>query len=522
MLGRGSSLPGQIALKICPDALKRLVLPETIIAVTGSNGKTSTVEFIVQALWMNWLNVGWNREGANQIEGVATLLLRESSLKGKVKRDALVLECDERYAAGIFAAVRPSVIVVTNLCRDQMTRNGHPEFILDCIARAIRVSSGEPDGETSGETGGETCGETGGESTGGQMSKRKQVGKWNTGANTNRHAVKLVLNADDPYVASLKSCQISDISWYGINRDAVLGTSAVGISAGGASAVGIYDDGAFCPVCKARMEYDYRISGHFGGYRCTGCGHSRPKPDVEVTLLDKDAGEITLNGDISTHLAFPGLTGAYNLAAAVTAATKATKTVNFEKDMKGIPAPLVNAIAAAQAAQAAKEAEAAANPLISIAAAAKALDKYVLKGGRTVHFTIGSRNGTLLVSKHENSMSYNQSMTVVTQRSIPCTVLVMVNSISRKYYTSETSWLWDVNFDILENDCVHNIVLAGRYVNELKARFTMSAVSAEKIGYVADPEELCQFIKDNTEGEIYAITCFADKEKLMSVISRQK
>ena len=44
LIGKGSSLPGQFALKLCPDVLGRVELPRHIIAVTGSNGKTSTVE----------------------------------------------------------------------------------------------------------------------------------------------------------------------------------------------------------------------------------------------------------------------------------------------------------------------------------------------------------------------------------------------------------------------------------------------------------------------------------------------
>ena len=50
LIGKGSSLPGQFALKVCPDVLGRVKLPEKVIAVTGSNGKTSTVEMIAAVL----------------------------------------------------------------------------------------------------------------------------------------------------------------------------------------------------------------------------------------------------------------------------------------------------------------------------------------------------------------------------------------------------------------------------------------------------------------------------------------
>ena len=50
LIGKGSSMPGKAALKICPDILARLTLPPHIVAVTGSNGKTSTVEMIASVL----------------------------------------------------------------------------------------------------------------------------------------------------------------------------------------------------------------------------------------------------------------------------------------------------------------------------------------------------------------------------------------------------------------------------------------------------------------------------------------
>ena len=51
LIGKGSSMPGKFALKICPDILRRVQLPAHIIAVTGSNGKTSTVEMIAAILY---------------------------------------------------------------------------------------------------------------------------------------------------------------------------------------------------------------------------------------------------------------------------------------------------------------------------------------------------------------------------------------------------------------------------------------------------------------------------------------
>ena len=405
-VGKGSSLPGKVVLKIFPDVLRQLKLPETIIAVTGSNGKTSTTELIAHALKANGRSVGWNHEGSNQTEGVATLLLRISSFSGKVKSDAIIMECDERYAKNIFKNVHPSIILVTNLCRDQLTRNGHPEFIEDCIRAAIMVAGDK---------------------------------------------VKLVLNADDPYVAALArktggGVVSNDVLWFGVNP-----------ASGTSKHIGMYDDGAFCPVCKERMTYAYRIAGHLGSYNCIVCGLKRNDPDVEPSPC------------------VPGITSAYNFCSAVAVAKAAG---------------------------------------ISVRDSTKALDGYELKGGRTKKITLGERSGLLLVSKHENTFAYDMSLNWILEQKKPCTVIVLVDSISRKYFTGETSWLWDINFGLLADENVKNVVLAGRYVNELAMRFAMTGVDADKIGYIADLSGLRDYIEKNTVGDIYAVTCFSDKEKL--------
>ena len=41
-LGRGGSFPGQLALKMDKDFIARFHMPEIVILVTGTNGKTTT------------------------------------------------------------------------------------------------------------------------------------------------------------------------------------------------------------------------------------------------------------------------------------------------------------------------------------------------------------------------------------------------------------------------------------------------------------------------------------------------
>ena len=136
-IGKGSSMPGKAALKLCPDILRRVQLPSRIIAVTGSNGKTSTVEMIAAILRASGQTVVYNEEGSNQIEGVTTLVLTHATFGGRVKADVLLIESDERYAAHSFQFFHPTHFVITNLYRDQLTRNGHPEWVYDAILPAL-------------------------------------------------------------------------------------------------------------------------------------------------------------------------------------------------------------------------------------------------------------------------------------------------------------------------------------------------------------------------------------------------
>ena len=421
LIGRGSSIPGEIALKLCPNILGRVKLPEMIIAVTGSNGKTSTVEMIAHILQKEGKSVIWNKEGSNQIAGVTTVILNNSTLGGRVKADILLLESDERYSKFTFKYFAPTHYVITNLYRDPLTRNGHPEWVYEAIRESISDKSA------------------------------------------------LILNADDPLV-SLYGKDKPNVVWFGMDKQ----------SFSTAENTSVYDDGVFCPNCKKRMKYEYRHYNHIGSYLCPACGHKKQSTDYTVTEADLDNGVISVNGKYKITLSFKSIYNVYNILACFSVC-----------DLVGIAPEQI----------------------------AEDISDYVLKNGRIVQYSLVNSDGTFLVSKHENSISYNQSIRYIISQNKPCGVIIIVDSVSRRYSTGEVSWLWDIDFELLNSDCVERIYLLGAHADDLETRFSYTDIPSEKISVIPEIDEAVDIIISKRHKKLYTVTCFSDKEKFLSKVT---
>lgn len=417
IMKKGSSLPGKIALRLDKNILSKIKLPENIIMVTGSNGKTSTTEMIYNVLKENGYNVGCNTEGSNQIEGVTTMILNNCSLFGKVKKDILVIESDERYLRHTCKYIKPKYLVVTNLYRDQMTRNGHPELIYDIIKEAITDD------------------------------------------------IHLILNTDEP-LSSLYGYKRENVTYIGINKNELDKTENTSP----------YNDGKYCPNCKNKLEYEYYHYDHIGSYKCNNCGHCRKEPQYAITDINLKNGKVKINKKYEIQMNLRSIYNAYNVLEAFAVA-----------NLVGLSEEKI----------------------------AKTLNKYVLKNDRIQTFEISGNKGMLLTSKHENSISYNQSLEYVVRENKPCTVVIIIDAVSRKYFTSETSWIWDINFELLNAKCVKNIVIAGKYVHDLAIRFKYANVDEKKIIKEENLDEMMKRVKELQNKNIYVITCFSDRMKFI-------
>ncbi|MEY4457847.1 MAG: hypothetical protein RIS25_440 [Actinomycetota bacterium] len=137
--GGGSALPGWCALKIHPrflhqvfaDLAGRDEIP--VIVVTGSNGKSTTTSMIVSALESQGHTVFSNPSGGNLPQGVASAVLADVSLRGRITATAVVLELDEAYGPALVDIIRPSHAVLLNVQVDQLNRFFEPERVIEMV-----------------------------------------------------------------------------------------------------------------------------------------------------------------------------------------------------------------------------------------------------------------------------------------------------------------------------------------------------------------------------------------------------
>ena len=148
---------------------------------------------------------------------------------------------------------------------------------------------------------------------------------------------------------------------------------------------------------------------------------------------------------------------------------------------------------------------------------AAAVSGYVLKNGRMQTFRLGGHPGTLLTSKHENSIAYDTNLRYIAAAKTPCSVLVIVDAVSRKYFTSETSWLWDIDFDRLACETVQRVVLSGRYCADLAERLSFTAIAPEKLTVEPDIRKAAEELAAQGSEELFVVTCFSDRDKLLDL-----
>lgn len=267
--GSGTTFPGLLAEKIDSKIITKLTrgLRDGAIVVTGTNGKTTTAKMLTEILKEDGFNVLNNQSGSNLSRGIASALVASSNLLGNhLAADVGVFEVDEATMPEAMTKIRPKIVLVTNLFRDQLDRYGELDKTAEIIGKSLRGFSN----------------------------------------------MTVILNADDPLVSKLSDYVEGEVKYYGI-EDPKLSTKSTAAM-----------DSKDCLVCGHELNYSTRYFGHLGIWKCPNCGNTRPEVDFWVNDVEikPESSKFTLNIEEELKVPMPisGLYNVYNaLAAAATA-----------------------------------------------------------------------------------------------------------------------------------------------------------------------------------------------------------
>jgi lipid II isoglutaminyl synthase (glutamine-hydrolysing) len=266
--GGGTTLPGRALLRLEPEAIARLGmrLDRGTTIVSATNGKTTTATMIAAILAADGREPVHNRAGSNMTWGVATALLEQDGHEG-------LFEVDEAWLPRVTAQLRPSLIVLGNLFRDQLDRYGEMEALAEEWAEVVAERAG---------------------------------------------LTRFALNADDPLIADLgrdaEERQRPGVVYFGIeDRSQALDELQHAF------------DAKHCRRCGHPYAYELAYVGHLGHYSCPHCGARRPRPEVAATKIELrgiKGSRIVVRtpvGELAVDLPLPGLYNVYNALGAIAA-----------------------------------------------------------------------------------------------------------------------------------------------------------------------------------------------------------
>lgn len=407
----GTQVPGKVALVICPDFLKYIAKPEKIIAITGTNGKTTVSNLLDDSLEKAGMKVINNRLGGNILSGICVSFLMGTGFTNKSKADIAVIEMDERSSLKVLPNMKPTYLLCTNLFRDSIRRNAHPEFIFDIINKAIPEDT------------------------------------------------KLILNADD-LISSQLGTEKNEKTYFSIDK----------LSTDLTESINIINDVRICPKCSSKLKYNYVRYHHIGNAYCPNCNFKSPDSDYRITKVDYENKliEVEANGNKSSYkMLSDSIFNLYNMIAVITALDK----LGIEKDkVKEI------------------------------------IDNEQIAETRYKKEEINGINIIKHLAKGQNPIACSCVFDYIKKEPGKKELVLLIYDYFDAKETSESIiWLYDCDFEFLNDDSIDKIVIGGPRCEDFYLRLLIAGVPKEKLVYFNDTNEIVDGLSLEKGKDVYVL-----------------
>src|SRR5579864_1885390 len=141
--GGGTVIAGHLVPRLAPQALREVTdsLPNGSIVVSGTNGKTTTTRLLSHVLSGAGMRPIHNRAGANLLTGLYSAVAQATDWQGRPRGDVGLFEVDEATVPRALQHIRPRVLLLHNIFRDQLDRYGEVHFVAGLWRDAVRLLS---------------------------------------------------------------------------------------------------------------------------------------------------------------------------------------------------------------------------------------------------------------------------------------------------------------------------------------------------------------------------------------------
>ena len=280
---------------------------------------------------------------------------------------------------------------------------------------------------------------------------------------------KLILNADDPFVKTFGINHKGKVIYYALDKNNYSKKSNLNNI-----------DAAYCPICNKKLIYDFYHYGHLGSYHCPNNDFERGKIDYLGTNINLNNQTMTINNNL-VHMPSNFLYSAYFVTASYALASE------IGINNKDIIRSLNNKINT------------------------KRLNIYNFYG----------RKWQMLASKNENNLSYKQSLDYIINSDEVKTIILGFNNSSRRYTENDISWIWDIDFEELNDEKIDKILIIGRFRYDMLTRLMYAGINEAKIILIDEINDISEILKTKTIGTIYSMVCFDMEIILKDLIKKE-
>lgn len=291
------------------------------------------------------------------------------------------------------------------------------------------------------------------------------------GINASKNAI-VCLNAD---------CSLSVSLADGLDREIIYYGSNIPLSE---KSIPEVSDATQCIRCKGNYTYTYRTYGHLGGFECEKCGFQRPAPSVavaEVVKLGQLQSDVVIEIGGNAYpfsINLPGGYNIYNAAGTIAAAHRLG---------------------------------------ISIEVIQNSLSVFRGGFGRMESFYVNDKRYQMILVK--NPAGCNQVLTYLAELDTPIALVVCLNDLFAD--GTDTSWIWDVNFELLATlDCLESVYISGIRADEMALRLKYAGVPLEKMTVEKQYSKLLDRLSEQSS-DVYIVPTYTAMLELRDIICKQ-